>query len=75
MRRATLVPGPLEQPRCAHALALGWNLSALWCMPWYTAMTWPLAALLPRSRADYLLVALTTGLALFHNTGGHGWSW
>ncbi|RAG81598.1 hypothetical protein DN069_32100 [Streptacidiphilus pinicola] len=64
-----------EQSRYAHALSLGWNLAAPWCMPWYTAMTWPLTALLPRSRTDYLLVVLTTTLALMHNTGGHGWSW
>ncbi|WP_042418097.1 glycosyltransferase 87 family protein [Streptacidiphilus anmyonensis] len=65
----------LEQPRTAQALALGWNIAAPWCMPWYTAMTWPLAALLPRARTDYLLTAITLGLALAHNTGGHGWSW
>lgn len=68
-------PTRWEQSRYAHALSLGWNLAAPWCMPWYTAMTWPLTALLPRSRADYLLVVLTTGLAMMHNTGGHGWSW
>ncbi|WP_052438333.1 polyprenol phosphomannose-dependent alpha 1,6 mannosyltransferase MptB [Streptacidiphilus jiangxiensis] len=69
-------PDRLEQPRTAHALALGWNIAAPWSMPWYTAMTWPLAALLPRARTnDYLLTALTLGLALAHNTGGHGWSW
>jgi hypothetical protein len=65
----------LEQPRAAHTLALGWNLAAPWCMPWYTAMTWSLAAVQPRSRTDAVLSALTLGLALFHNTGGHGWSW
>lgn len=65
----------LEQPAAAHALAFGWNLAAPWCMPWYTALTWPLAALLPRARTDYLLAAVTLALALLHNTGGHGWSW
>lgn len=74
--RSTPPPGgQVGQPGTAHALSFGWNLAAPWCMPWYTAMTWPLTALLPRSRTDYLLVALTTGLALVHNTGGHGWTW
>ncbi|MBF9068946.1 hypothetical protein [Streptacidiphilus fuscans] len=66
----------LEQPRGAYALALGWLLAAPWCMPWYAALVWPLAAVLPsRRRADLLLTWFTLGLALFHNTGGHGWSW
>ncbi|MBC3841231.1 hypothetical protein GXW82_15765 [Streptacidiphilus sp. 4-A2] len=59
----------------AFALALGWLLAAPWCMPWYAALAWPLAALLPRARTDVCLLLLTLALALCHNTGGHGWSW
>jgi hypothetical protein len=64
-----------SQLRGAHALAFGWILAAPWCMPWYTALVWPFAALLPRARTDLWLAWLTLALALVHNTGGHGWTW
>ncbi|SEL16816.1 hypothetical protein [Streptacidiphilus jiangxiensis] len=74
LRRDTDAPRG-EPVRNANALAFGWNVAAPWCMPWYTAMTWPLMALLPRARTDYALVGLTLALTFAHNTGGHPWSW
>jgi hypothetical protein len=56
-------------------LVFAWILVAPWCMPWYTALAWPLAALLPRSPMTRWLAVATAVLALAHNTGGHGWTW
>ncbi|WP_157538004.1 hypothetical protein [Kitasatospora azatica] len=68
LRRGAATVGPgLEQARTAHALALGWNIAAPWSMPWYTAMAWPLAALQPRARTDYVLCTVTVVLALAYN--------
>ncbi|MEZ0095893.1 hypothetical protein [Streptacidiphilus sp. EB129] len=57
------------------ALVFAWILVAPWCMPWYAAVVWPLVALLPRSASARWLAVVTAGLALVHNTGGHGWVW
>ncbi|MEY9967572.1 hypothetical protein ABIA33_005645 [Streptacidiphilus sp. MAP12-16] len=65
-------PGVVAVP---FALIFAWIVVAPWCMPWYTAAAWPLAALLPRSPLTRWLALITAALALVHNTGGHGWVW
>jgi len=57
------------------ALVFAWIIVAPWCMPWYAAIAWPLAAVLPRSRTTKWLALLSAVLAMVHNTGGHGWVW
>lgn len=58
------------------ALAFAWVLVAPYSMPWYTAIVWSTAALLPRGGPpDRWLVLTTTILALGHNGGGHGTKW
>ncbi len=56
-------------------LSLAWVLAAPWTMPWYSAVGWSCAALLPRSVLVGWLLAATTLLALVHNTSGRGWAW
>ncbi|WP_037606419.1 putative hexosyltransferase [Streptacidiphilus rugosus] len=56
-------------------LTLAWMLAAPWTMPWYSAVSWACASLLPRSRLLGLLLAATAFLALMHNTNGRGWAW
>ncbi|TDT98032.1 hypothetical protein EDD99_6244 [Streptomyces sp. 846.5] len=56
-------------------LSLAWVLAAPWSMPWYTAVSWLCAAVLPRNALVGWLLAATTFLALMHNTGGRGWAW
>ncbi|MDF3291606.1 hypothetical protein [Streptomyces silvisoli] len=57
------------------ALSLAWILAAPWSMPWYTGIAWALAAMAVQGPADWLLIAATSTLTLFHNSGGHGWTW
>lgn len=56
------------------ALAFSWVLAAPWSMPWYTALACALAALFRSVRLTQWLVVTTAGLALLHNSGGHGWT-
>ncbi|WP_328323099.1 MULTISPECIES: hypothetical protein [unclassified Streptomyces] len=58
------------------ALAFAWILVAPWSMPWYTAIVWSTAALIPRGGPLVRWLILTTAiLALGHNGGGHGSTW
>ncbi|WP_370096097.1 hypothetical protein [Streptacidiphilus sp. MAP12-20] len=82
---ATIVIARRLQPRLPQAtplvvgipfvLTLAWVLAAPWAMPWYSAVSWPFAAVLRRNALVGWLLAATTFLALMHNTGGRGWSW
>ncbi|ALV32251.1 hypothetical protein AS200_09520 [Streptomyces sp. CdTB01] len=65
-------PGAVAVP---FALAFAWVLTAPWSMPWYTALAWAPVALFRHGRPTSYLVMTTTVLALFHNSGGHGWTW
>lgn len=81
----TIVIARRLQPRLRQAaplvlgipfvLTLAWVLAAPWAMPWYTAVSWLCAAVLPRNALIGWLLAVTTFLALMHNTGGRGWAW
>jgi hypothetical protein len=56
------------------ALTFAWVLAAPWSMPWYTALACALAAMFRQGRITQYLIATTAVLALFHNSGGHGWT-
>jgi hypothetical protein len=56
-------------------LTLAWMLAAPWTMPWYSAVSWSCASLLPRGRLLGWLLTATAFLALMHNTNGRGWAW
>ncbi|MEY9836379.1 hypothetical protein [Streptacidiphilus sp. EB103A] len=81
----TVVVARRIQPRLPRAtplvvgipfvLTLAWVLAAPWSMPWYSAVSWLCAAVLPRNALVGWLLAATTFLALMHNTGGRGWAW
>jgi hypothetical protein len=69
---------PPDTPAAAaapFALAFAWILTAPWSMPWYTALACALAALSRQGRLTSYLTVTTAVLALFHNSGGHGWTW
>jgi hypothetical protein len=55
------------------AVTLAWILAAPWSMPWYSAVAWATAALLPKCPPVRWLILTTTALALVHNSGGRGW--
>lgn len=57
------------------ALAFAWVLTAPWSMPWYTALACALTVLSRQGRLTAYLTVTTAVLALFHNSGGHGWTW
>ncbi|MBC9729632.1 hypothetical protein [Streptomyces sp. TRM68367] len=57
------------------ALTFAWMLAAPWSMPWYAALACALAALAGQGRLTQYLIGTTAVLALFHNSGGHGWTW
>lgn len=72
-RRTPETPLTVSAP---FALAFAWILVAPYSMPWYTAIVWSTAALLPRGGPpDRWLILTTTILALGHNGGGHGAKW
>jgi hypothetical protein len=73
-RKTSPSPAPLTTA-APFALAFAWILLAPWSMPWYTAMIWALAALLPRGPMVRWLILTTAMLTLCHNSGGHSWSW
>ncbi|WP_143658623.1 hypothetical protein [Streptomyces sp. IMTB 2501] len=54
-------------------LSFAWIIAAPWSMPWYAAVACALAALFCPVRLSRLLMVATAGLALVHNSGGHGW--
>ncbi|MFJ9905146.1 hypothetical protein ACIRVK_19985 [Streptomyces sp. NPDC101152] len=56
-------------------LVFAWVLTAPWSMPWYLALAWALAALVRQGPLTRYLIVATGVLALFHNSGGHGWTW
>jgi hypothetical protein len=67
---------PAEAPAVVtvpFALAFAWILTAPWSMPWYAALACATAALFRHFRLTQVLIAATAVLALFHNSGGHGW--
>ncbi|MGW0476290.1 polyprenol phosphomannose-dependent alpha 1,6 mannosyltransferase MptB [Streptomyces coeruleorubidus] len=59
----------------SFVLAFAWILAAPWSMPWYTALACAMAALAGQGRLTQYLIGTTAVLALFHNSGGHGWTW
>jgi hypothetical protein len=73
--RARVSPKAPPTVAWAFALTFAWILSAPWSMPWYTAIVWVTAALIPREPLVRWLILTTTVLAFGHNSGGHGWRW
>lgn len=59
-------PGPREFPgvRVALALVLAWLFFSPQELPWYAAMIFPLLALFPASRLDWIALAFTSASAL-----------
>jgi uncharacterized protein (TIGR03382 family) len=73
--RRRMPPHTLPLIAVPFALAFAWILVTPWSMPWYTGIVWALASLVVQGSLDRCLIGVTAVLTLFHNTGGHGWTW
>jgi hypothetical protein len=57
------------------ALGFAWIIVAPWALPWYTAVSWVILALVPRNPMTRWLTLVTVYLALMHCSGGGPAPW